>query len=153
MAKKIYPTSELPIRKTVELLPKVFQTETNDKFMSGVVDPLVQPGVLQKITGYIGRKYGKTYKGKDVYLDEDQTLRSRYQLEPAVVEKQHSVIEKYFDYLDFKNQVKFFGNNNERDDKTTAQTHYTWNPPIDWDKFINFREYYWIPEGPPSIAI
>ncbi len=153
MAKKIYPTSELPIRKTVELLPKVFQTETNDKFMSGVVDPLVQPGVLQKITGYIGRKYGKTYKGKDVYLDEDQTLRSRYQLEPAVVEKQHSIIEKYFDYLDFKNQVKFFGNNNERDDKTTAQTHYTWNPPIDWDKFINFREYYWIPEGPPSIAI
>lgn len=153
MAKKVYPNSDLPIRKTVELLPKVFQTDTNDKFMSGVVDPLVQPGVLQKISGYIGRKYGKTFKGTDVYVDSDQTLRSRYQLEPAVVEKRHSIVEKYFDYLDFKNQLKFFGNTNERDDKITSQTHYTWNPPIDWDKFVNFREYYWVPEGPPSIAV
>ena len=153
MAKKVYPNSDLPIRKTVELLPKVFQTETNDKFMSGVVDPLTQPGVLQKISGYIGRKYGKTFKGSDVYIDSDQTLRSRYQLEPAVVEKRHSVVEKYFDYLDFKNQLKFFGNRNERDDKITTQTHYTWNPPIDWDKFVNFREYYWIPEGPPAVSI
>jgi hypothetical protein len=153
MVKKIYPTSELPIRKSVELLPKVFQTETNDKFLSGVVDPLIQPGVLQKTTGYIGRKFGKTFKGRDIYLDDNQTLRSRYQLEPAVIEKNHGNVEKFFDYLDFKNQLKFFGNTNERDDKITKQVHYTWNPPIDWDKFVNFREYYWQPEGPPSIAI
>ncbi len=153
MAKKIYPNSELPIRKTVELLPKVFQTSTNDKFLSGTLDPLTQPGVLQKTTGYIGRRHGKTYKGKDLYLDSDQTLRSRYQLEPAVVKKQHGNVEQFYDYLDFKNQLKFFGNNNERDNKLTEQEHYTWNPPIDWDKFINYREYYWAPEGPPSIAI
>ncbi len=153
MAKKVFPQSQLPVRSTVELLPKVFQTEANDKFLSGVVDPLVQPGVLQKTVGYIGRRYGKTYKGTDLYLDNDETLRSRYQLEPAVVEKNHGNVEKFYDYIDFKNQLKFFGNNNERDDKITEQTHYTWNPPIDWDKFVNYREYYWVPEGPPSIPI
>ena len=45
MAKKVFTESDLPVRSTVELLPKVFQTETNDKFLSGVVDPLIQPGV------------------------------------------------------------------------------------------------------------
>ena len=57
----IYPRSQLPIRRTVELLPSIFRTPANDKFMSAVVDPLVQPGILQKTVGYIGRRYGTTY--------------------------------------------------------------------------------------------
>jgi hypothetical protein len=154
MADKNFPQSGLPIRKTVELLPSVFRTETNDKFMSAVVDPLVQPGVLQKTVGYVGRRYGKTYLGKDNYLDNDGTLRSRYQLEPGVILKDtNGKIDKYYDYIDFKNQLKFFGNFIERDDLLTAQEHHSWNPPKQCDKFVNYREYYWIPEGPPAVAV
>ena len=153
MAKKVFPQSQLPIRKTVELLPTTFQTPTNDKFLSGVLDPLVQPGVLQKSVGYIGRRYGKTYNGNDIYLDTDTTLRSRYQLEPGVVYNNQNNIENFYDYLDLKNQVKFFGNLEEHDDQLTSQEHYTWNPPIDWDKFVNYREYYWEPSGPPSVSV
>ena len=91
MADKKFPDSGLPIRRTVELLPTVFRTDTNDKFMSAVVDPLVQPGVLQKLVGYTGRRYGKTYNGSDVYLDTDDTLRSRYQLEPGVIIKKNNM--------------------------------------------------------------
>lgn len=153
MTKEIFPRSQLPIRKTLELLPKIFQTDTNAKFMGGVIDPLVQPGVLEKTVGYIGRRYGKTYNSQDVYLDTDDTLRSRYQLEPAVVVKKDNVITDFYDYLDLKNQLKFFGNLEERDDKIVSQDHYSWNPPIDWDKFINYREYFWIPAGPPNIKV
>jgi hypothetical protein len=153
MADKFFPFSKLPIRKSVELLPKVFQTDANDKFLAGVVDPLVQPGLLDKVTGYVGRRFGKTYNGNDLYLDTDATLRSAYQLEPGVVYRNHGMIENFYDYIDFKNQLKFFGNTDERDDKITSQQHYAWNPPITWDKFVNYREYYWVPEGPPSIAV
>ena len=153
MSDKFYPKSELPIRTTSDLLPQTFQTEQNKKFFSGVLDPLVQPGVLDKITGYIGRRYGKTYKGSDVYLDSDNTLRSRYQLEPGTIIKEDNKINKFYDYLDFKNQIKFFGNDNDRDDKITKHQQYSWNPPIDWDKFINYREYYWLPLGPEPVAI
>ena len=153
MTDKFYPKSELPIRKTSELLPQVFQTNANDKFLSGVLDPLVQPGVLDKVVGYIGRRYGKTYNGSDIYLDTDQTLRSRYQLEPAVTVLENDKVKSFYDYLDFKNQLKFFGNTSDRDDKTTAQDHYSWNPPVDWDKFINYREYYWMPLGPEPVSI
>jgi hypothetical protein len=149
-----YPQSGIPIRRTVDLLPEVFKTDANTKFMSGVIDPLVQPGSLQKIVGYLGRRYGKTYNSKDVYLDTDNTLRSRYQLEPGVVIKDNKDnVTNFYDYIDFKNQLKFFNNQQERDDLITDQDHYSWNPPIDWDKFVNFREYYWMPDGPPPITI
>jgi hypothetical protein len=153
MAKKKFPKSELPIRETSELLPNIFQTPANKKFMEAVVDPLVQPGVLEKTVGYVGRRYGKTYRGSDVYLDTDRTLRSRYQLEPAVVSKNQDKVESFYDYIDFKNQLKFFGNQEERDNLTTNQEHYSWNPPIDWDKFVNYREYYWVPSGPPAVTV
>ena len=99
MADKKFPQSGLPIRQAVDLLPTVFRTDTNDKFLSGVVDPLIQPGVLQKNVGYVGRRYGKTYRGKDVYLDSDNTLRSRYQLEPGVISKENNKINSFYDYL------------------------------------------------------
>ena len=153
MADNTFPKSGLPIRRSVELLPTIFQTPTNDKFLSAVVDPLIQPGVLDKVVGYLGRRYDKTYNGNDVYVDTDATLRSSYQLEPGVIFKNYDKIENFYDYIDVKNQLKFFGNSIERDDKLTDQTHYTWNPPIDWDKFINYREYYWEPLGPRSITI
>ena len=35
----------------------------------------------------------------------------------------------------------------------TSQEHYSWNPPIAWDKFINYREYYWEPNGPLSVPV
>jgi hypothetical protein len=153
MTDKIFSKSGLPIRRSVELLPSTFQTDTNDKFLSGAFDSLIQPGALDKIVGYIGRRYGKTYNGSDIYLDTDNTLRSRYQLEPGVVSRDNDKITNFYDYIDFKNQLKFFGHTSERDDKATAQDHYSWNPPIDWDKFVNFREYYWIPDGPPPVEI
>lgn len=153
MADKIFSQSQVPIRRTVDLLPEIFKTETNAKFMAGVVDPLIQPGVLEKTVGYIGRRYGKTFNNKDVYLDTDPTLRSRYQLEPGVVVKKNDKTEKFYDYIDFKNQLRFFGNLNERDDLITEQDHYSWDPPICWDKFVNFREYYWLPFGPPNVKV
>jgi hypothetical protein len=144
MSKNVFPDSQLPIRRSVELLPTVFQTDSNAKFLGAVLDPLIQPGTLQKTVGYVGRRFGKTYNGKDIYLDSDQTLRSRYQLEPGVVIRKNSTIEKFYDYIDLKNQIKFFNNNVEKDNLITESDHYSWNPPIDWDKFINYREYYWV---------
>lgn len=153
MTDKIYSTSGLPIRKSVNLLPSIFQTESNDKFLAGTLDPLIQPGTLDKVVGYIGRRYGKMYNGNDIYLDSDASLRSRYQLEPGITITKNSEVSAFYDYIDFKNQLTFFNNTIDRDDKITEQDHYSWNPPIQWDKFVNYREYYWIPDGPPAVPI
>lgn len=148
-----FPQSDLPIRRTTDFLPVRFQTTANAKFFSGSIDALTQPGLLEKTVGYLGRRYGKTFNSKDLYLDDNGSLRSKYQLEPAVVLKNEDEISNFYDYLDFKNALKYFRNLNDRDDKITDQDHYTWNPPIDWDKFVNFREYFWVPAGPPPVKI
>src|SRR6056300_1325578 len=101
--KKVYPNSNIPIRKASEFLPDVFKTEANETFLDGVLNPLIQPGATDKLSGYIGRRYGKTFNSKDVYLDSDDTLRSRYQLEPGVTIEKDRNIENFYDYLDLKN--------------------------------------------------
>lgn len=153
MSNKIFKKSELPLRRTVDLLPDTFKTSTNDKFLSATLDALVQPGSLDRLSGFVGRKYGKTYNSSDIYLDVEQSLRSVYQLEPAVVIEANKKINKVYDYIDLKNQLKFFNNISERDDLVTTQKQYTWSPPIDWDKFVNYREYYWLPVGPELLSI
>lgn len=153
MDNKVFSASGLPIRRSVELLPNIFQTTPNKKFLEAIVDPLIQPGSLEKLSGYVGRKYGKTYNPSDVYIDNQHTLRSKYQLEPGVVIKQGSKITNFYDYIDFKNQIKFFDNTVDRDDRITTDEHYAWAPPIDWDKFVNYREYYWLPDGPLPVTV
>jgi hypothetical protein len=34
-----------------------------------------------------------------------------------------------------------------------SQEMYSWNPHIDWDKFVNFQQYYWLPYGPAAIEV
>lgn len=153
MTDKIFSQSGLPIRRSVELLPNIFQTTPNKKFLEAIVDPLIQPGSLEKLSGYVGRKYGKTYNPSQVYIDNQETLRSKYQLEPGVVIKRDNKTTNFYDYIDFKNQLKFFGNTIDRDDRITADDHYAWAPPIDWDKFVNYREYYWLPDGPSPVTV
>lgn len=153
MTDKTFPQSGLPIRRSVELLPNIFQTTPNKKFLEAIVDPLIQPGSLEKLSGYVGRKYGKTYKPSDIYIDDQETLRSKYQLEPGVVIKHDNKVANFYDYIDFKNQLKFFGNTIDRDDRITTDEHYAWAPPIDWDKFVNYREYYWLPDGPAPVIV
>ncbi len=153
MSNKIFKKSELPVRRTVDLLPDIFKSSTNEKFLSSTLDALVQPGSLDRLSGFVGRRYGKTFNSKDTYLDVENSLRSVYQLEPSVIVEDNKKIEKIYDYIDLKNQLKFFSNISERDDLITDQQHYTWSPPIEWDKFVNYREYYWLPVGPETLSV
>ena len=34
-----------------------------------------------------------------------------------------------------------------------SQEYYSWAPPIDIDKFVNFSSYFWIPGGPNAILL
>jgi len=107
---KKYPESGIKIRNSSDLLPGIFKTEQNERFLKSTVDAITQPGVLKKIAGYVGKRYGRTFTGSDVYLETDETLRSRYQLEPGVVSQENGEVKDFSDYLDFKNILSYFEN-------------------------------------------
>ena len=141
-------------RASSDLLPRFFRTEANKKFLQSTLDQLVQPGVAEKINSYFGRTIAKAYKAGDNYVGDVSADRLAYQLEPATVIKDDlDNVIFYKDYNDYINQLTSFGANTEDHSKINNQISYPWNPHIDWDKFANFREYYWMPTGPLSVPV
>jgi hypothetical protein len=142
-------------RKTARHLPRFFRTDSNKKFLGGTLDPLTQPGKLTRINGYVGRRDVPNFQFTDNYLSENSVSRQYYQLEPSFV-NENSVtgeVNWYSDYIDYVNQLKYFGASTANHNKLNKQESYTWDPHINWDKFTNYREYYWLPTGPDPVTI
>ena len=141
-------------RTSAEHLPRYFRTSHNKKFLQGTLDQLTQPGVAEKISSYFGRRISKARKATDNYVSDVSTQRENYQLEPATVIKDElNNVTFYKDYNDLKNQIKAFNGTVDNDSKLFSQEYYAWNPNIDWDKFTNFRDYYWLESGPLAIPV
>ncbi len=148
------PISNNGKRQTADLLPRFFRTDSNKKFLSATLDQLTQPGTVKKLSGFIGRRNAKASTGKDVFVSASDNNRQNYQLEPAAVIKDAiGNVNFYKDYIDHVNHIETKGgivNNHERLNK---EEFYSWNPHINWDKFVNFQQYYWLPYGPTPIEV
>ena len=141
-------------RKSQEFLPKIFRTPENTKFLGSTVDQLIQPGVVNKLNTFVGRTTAKAYEINDTYLSDVSKEREDYQLEPAsIIKDDLNNITFYNDYNDYINQIKAFGSDIRDHSILNSQDYYAWNPNIDWDKIANFREYYWLPNGPEAIDV
>ena len=151
----------IELRRSIAHLPVFYRTDSNTRFLSSTIDPLIQKGALQRLDGYIGRQDAYTRQITDTYLSATNRDRMAYQLEPAVTytdkdttsvnpEDQVKFSGTYDDYI---NQIKYFGGNVDNHDRLNKEVIYSWNPAIDLDKLINYREYYWLPEGPNSITL
>jgi len=138
---------------TKKLLPTFYQTPANDKFLQATVDQLFQPGAVKKINGYIGRENAKSATGSDIYLTAPTVNRQNYQLEPSINIQDSLGNTTFFkDYMDYINQIGVFGGNTKNHARLNKQEFYSWDPHIDWDKFVNFQNYYWLPYGPETIV-
>jgi hypothetical protein len=141
-------------RESSNLLPKFYRTNSNKKFLQATLDQLVQPGTVKKINGYVGREYSKANNAADIFLSAADKNRQDYQLEPAAVIKDYLGNTNFFkDYLDHINQVSVLDGNVTNHSRLNHQEFYSWNPHIDWDKFVNFQQYYWLPFGPTPINL
>jgi len=141
-------------RRSAFHLPKYFRTEVNNKFLASTFDQLMQPGVVEKINGYFGRKQSAAYRPGDFYVGDVSKQREDYQLEPAVVIKDSiDNVSLYRDYNDYINQINNIGGDTSDHSLLNRQEYYAWDPHIDWDKFVNFREYYWLPNGPDPVSV
>lgn len=135
-------------------LPRLYQTDSNKKFLQATVDQLVQPGTVTKIKGYIGRENAKASTGDDIFIKAPTAARQHYQLEPGFLINDELENNTFFkDYQDYINQLSVFGGNVSNHARVNKQEFYSWDPHICWDKFVNFQNYYWLPYGPTPIAI
>ena len=148
------PTPGNNKKQSIDFLPKFFRTEANRKFLQATLDQLISNGAAEKIDGYVGRKYNESYKLGDHYLEDVSRLRNDYQFEPAVSLRDNlDNVEFAKDYQDYINVLKYFGTNIENHDRLNSVNTYSWTPHINWDTFTNFREYYWLPNGPLTVPV
>ena len=150
----ILPVDGNEKRQSSDLLPRFFRTKANKKFLASTLDQLTQPGKVEKLNGYVGRKVAKAFTPNDNYLGDVSNARQNYQLEPAALLKNNiGEVNFYKDYNDYTNQINNFNGNVDNHSLLNSQENYPWNPNIDFDKFTNFREYYWLPSGPQTVTV
>ncbi len=141
--------------KSLQFLPEIFRTPTNQKFLHATVDQLISEPNLKKVNGYIGRQLAPSYKNTDSYIRESTKDRQNYQLEASVVIKNPVTEEIEFTttYSDLINQINYHGGIATNHDRLFRSEYYTYDPRIDFDKLINFSQYYWLENGPDAVTI
>ena len=53
------PTDKNQKRKSTKFLPRFYRTDSNQKFLAGTIDNLIQRGTAKRINGFIGRNNSK----------------------------------------------------------------------------------------------
>lgn len=148
------PAGDSRSTSSVNFLPKYFRTDTNKKFLGSTIDQMIAPGVVEKIDAFAGRRYSKATTSADTYLSDVSASRENYQFEPAIVYKNElDNVEFFKDYNDYIGQLSNFKGTVSNHSLLNSQEFYAWDPHVCWDKFVNFREYYWLPTGPMPIPV
>jgi hypothetical protein len=140
--------------KTANFLPEVFRTDNNRKFLGATLDQLVTPPDLRKVNAYVGRKFAPTYQNSNNYQPESSGLRQNYQLEPSVVVKNKTgTVDFFSSYIDLINQIAYSGGITDDHSRLFATETYSFDGLFDFDKFVNFNQYYWLTNGPATVDV
>jgi len=143
----------MPVRN-IGLLPEIFRTNPNEKFINATIEQLTNEPNLKRVNGYIGKKFTIVNKPGDNYIQESTNDRDKYQLEPAVVVPNPDG-EPVFTghYIDLLNKLRYYGADTTDQTRLFSNEYYSYDSQIDYDKFVNFSQYYWLPGGPVAVPI
>lgn len=142
-------------KKSSNFLPEYIKTDKNKKFLASTFDQLIQTPELERLDGYVGSKLTPTFNPQtDFYLQEQSKLRKTYPLEPALVLKNSSgEVTDVVSFDDLLNELETYKSSTANLDSILRSKYYSYDPYIDWDKLINYFDYYWMPQGPEPILI
>ncbi|MCK9530999.1 MAG: hypothetical protein M0R77_10650 [Gammaproteobacteria bacterium] len=140
-------TTDTQSRNITDLLPAVNKTDLVDKFISSTVNHAFQPEKSENIAGFIGQKVPYYDPQTEYYLPEKTHDRSVYQLAPLAVTELNDTINHAIFYPDLLNLIRLQGGNDLDHNRLFQEKYYSWAPPIDLDKFVNYQNYLWLPDS------
>jgi len=141
--------------RTVDFLPPIFQTTTNKQFLAATLDQLVQEPQFKKTQGFVGRHVGPGVNPNDYYVIEPDATRANYQLEPGVISlvPDTNTISDAITYPGITDAIGRQGGITNNAARLYTSEYYSWDPFINFDKFSNYSQYYWLPAGPLAVDV
>lgn len=139
----------------INKLPAVFQTVTEKKFFDATMDQVFSKKDSDYLAGFLGRRAPGRYNPiSDFYIPEPSKNRTWWQLEATAFSRNPDTTRSniYF-YEDLLNRIEYYDGNTLNQDRLFESEYYSFGPPIDYDMFINYQNYYWIEQGLPVITI
>jgi hypothetical protein len=139
----------------IKKLPAVFQTVTEKKFFDATFDQVFSKKDSDLLAGYLGRRDPGSYNPiTDFYLPEPSKNRTWWQLEATAYARDADTTKSnVFFYEDLLENIEYYGGNTLNQDRLFESEYYSFGPPIDYDMFINYQNYYWVEQGLPVISI
>ena len=142
--------------KPYDLLPIQFQSETNQTFFENTVDQLFKKANTEIVDGLIGRKIpGTDSPQRADFIEHNDTGRNFYTLEPTYTstEQVSGVPGNFVFYEDLLFSLKSYNAFVNNHNRLFKSKQFTYSPPIDIDKFVNYQNYFWIPENLDIVRI
>jgi hypothetical protein len=142
--------------RSVDFLPEIFQTPANRQFLSATLDQLIQNPKYTQTQGFIGRRIGPGVNANDKYVIEPTKTRTDYQLEPGVIQTDPADTRRITDaitYPGITDALDLQGAYVNNADRLYTSDYYTWDPFVDFDKLVNYAQYYWLPKGPLAVDV
>lgn len=140
--------------KIYKKLPVVLQTTAIKNFFESTVEQLFSKANVEVVSGYIGSKSIADI-GITGYITEPNSDKAHYALSPVVNTINYTTKESE-DFIFFDELIDIlstYGVDTSNQNKIFGASYNSFVPPIDIDKFVNYQEYYWYPDGPTVIDV
>ncbi len=131
-----------------DYLDRVFQSEINESVFTSIFNKFTsEPNLFHQVgTIWNGTQTG-TPSGAIIEINP---ARQAYQLQPTITTQEGTEVI-YRVYQDFLNRATQLGIDISRLQLWGSALQFNWVPPINFDKFINYTNYYWYDvENPDS---
>jgi hypothetical protein len=129
-----------PRTNLYELLPEVFRSDVNKTTFENVFNRYLTKPELERVDGSVGEVNPNSLINRQI--PEPTPNRQAYQLQP-ILNAQVGTIDHMATYVDILNELSRIGVDTDRLKKWGNAQQFNWVPPIDIDKLLHFREYYW----------
>jgi len=142
-------------KKVYQKLPAVLQTTAIKNFFESTVEQLFSKSNVEPIQGYIGSPSSDDVNVSGKFLSEPTTVKKFYGLTPAVntINTTTGKSENLFFYDEVVDTLQTYGVNTKNHNKIFSENFASFLPPVNVDKFTNFQEYYWYPNGPSALSV
>lgn len=146
---------EMSSKNISTFLPKHLRNDDVRGFIDSTTQTLFDKDSSEYISEYVGHKVGGMFDHRsDAYTQEMTKIRQDYQLEPSLVRRdEEGSTENMVFFNDVINTLRNGSVSNSDFERMLGSTSYTYTPPINYDMFANYGNYFWLPEGVPAIDI